>query len=67
LGANKKALKVIPEPEIYDIIVSKHIKHLGQKKTYRIKAAEVEGEEDNRTGKAGAGRRNLNRNYTKPN
>ena len=32
-----------------------------------IKAAEVKGEEDNRIGKASIGRRNLNRNYTKPN
>ena len=32
-----------------------------------IKAAEVEREGDNRAGKAGAGRRNLNRNCTKPN
>ena len=36
LGANEKALKVIPEPEIYDIIISKYIKHSGQKKTYYI-------------------------------
>jgi hypothetical protein len=32
-----------------------------------IKAAEVKGEEDNRIGKTGAGKKNLNRNYTKPN
>ena len=32
-----------------------------------IKAAEVEGEEDNKIGKASVGRRNLNCNYTKPN
>ena len=40
MGANKKALKVIPEPEIYNIIISKYVKYLGQKKTYYIIATE---------------------------
>ena len=43
LGANKKALKVIRKLEIYNIIISKYIKHLGQKKTYRIIAIEYYG------------------------
>ena len=34
MGANKKALKVIFKLEIYNIIISKYIKHLGQKKIY---------------------------------
>ena len=36
MGTNKKDLKVIPELKIYNIIVSKYIKHLGQKKKYYI-------------------------------
>ena len=43
MGANKKALKAIPKPEIYDIIVSKYVKYLGQKKTYRIIVIEYYG------------------------
>jgi len=33
----EQALKVVPEPEIYDVIVRKHsnVEHSGQKKTYR--------------------------------
>ena len=44
-GPNKRALKVVPEPDIYDIIVRKHsdVKHSGQKKTYRIIATEYYG------------------------
>ena len=34
---------MIPKLEIYDIIVSKYIKHLGQKKTYRIIVIEYYG------------------------
>ena len=34
---------MIPKPEIYNIIVSKYIKHLGQKKTYRIIVIEYYG------------------------
>ena len=34
---------MIPEPEIYNIIISKHIKHSGQKKTYRIITTEYYG------------------------
>ena len=43
MGTNKKALKVIPELEIYDIIISKYIKHLGQKKIYRTIITEYYG------------------------
>ena len=36
MGANKKALKVIPKLKIYNIIINKYIKYLGQKKIYHI-------------------------------
>jgi hypothetical protein len=43
LGANKKALKVIPKLEIYDVIISKYVKYLGQKKIYYTIAIEYYG------------------------
>ena len=36
MGANRKALKVVPKPEIYNIIISKYIKYFEQKKIYHI-------------------------------